>query len=91
MHALDFREMAPAFCPTAASIENLLHKVLATTTPDEICFAYFPPEEITFYPETQEIVELRWSLVSFQPGSLQYLFLLTVARTREGTAWKLQT
>ena len=52
MHAYDFGQLAPALRPTAANLENLLRKALATTTPDEICFVYFPPEEISFSPET---------------------------------------
>ncbi len=47
MHAYDFGQLAPALRPTAANLENLLRKALATTTPDEICFVYFPPEEIS--------------------------------------------
>ena len=54
MHAYDFGQLAPALRPTAANLENLLRKALATTTPDEICFVYFPPEEISFSPETRE-------------------------------------
>ena len=57
MHALDFGQLAPALRPTAANLENLLRKALATTTPDEICFVYFPPEEISFSPETRERID----------------------------------
>ena len=57
LHALDLGLLAPAFRPTPASIENLLRRALATTTPDETCFVYFPPEEICFSPETRERIE----------------------------------
>ena len=59
MHALDFGQLALALRPTAANLENLLRKALATTTPDEICqcFVYFPPEEISFSPETRERID----------------------------------
>jgi hypothetical protein len=57
MHAYDFGQLAPALRPTAANLENLLRKALATTTPDEICFVYFPPEEISFSPETRERID----------------------------------
>ena len=57
MHAYDFGQLAPALRQTAANLEDLLRKALATTTPDEICFVYFPPEEICFSPETRERIE----------------------------------
>ncbi len=69
MHALDIGLLAPAVRPTAASVENLLRRALATTTPDEICFVYFPPDEIRFSPETRERTDERTSLMIFLAGN----------------------
>ena len=57
MHAYDYGQLAPALRPTAANLENLLRKALATTTPDEICFVSFPSGEIRFSPETRERID----------------------------------
>ena len=76
MHARDFGQLAPAVRPTAASVENLLRKALATTTPDEICIVYFPPEEIRFSPETRERID---DCTSFLP-EIETDFLFMPAR-----------